>query len=348
MHIQGLQSEQGLQLNGSLGKVVSCANPPRLGVKLYSKPASSSTQDRLRVIGDAASIKSFSASNLALHDNCCPLYLDLCIHIVELSLSTGTNMQACNEFLRDYNSRKPDDLPMAATLANIVREAGEFEFAVQLTSDVVSKLHTAPLQLRADEHRLRYDLGCSLSVLGRTAEAFAQANAINVERGGEALELRVELLDEIASSIKFQRQRPTGAHRPAPVMSPRHPENPNRSYTLELELQVRRERVRLQRSPAALLELAALLCRLGSMQQLQEGIDTYSAALQASHRLISSTAFVSHTPPSGLPLSSRPHPAGHHRERPGTGALHQRRQLGGWTSRAAAGWRWRHLLVHRL
>ena len=94
VRIQGLQSEQGQQLNGSLGKVVSCANPPRLGVKLYSKPTSSSTQDRLRVIVDAANIKSFSASNLALHDSCCPLYIELCLHIIQLSLSRRVNMKA--------------------------------------------------------------------------------------------------------------------------------------------------------------------------------------------------------------------------------------------------------------
>ena len=188
---------------------------------------------------------------------------------------------------------------MAATLANIVREVGEFEFAVSLTSNVLAKLDTAPPQLQAEEHRLRYDLGCSLSVLGKTAEAFEQAMAINVDGGGEGVELRVELLDEIACSIKFQRERPTGPHPPARDMSSSTPENPRRSFTLELELQVRRERARLTHtpSPSVLLELAALLCRLGSPQQLQEGIDTYSRALQVnpSHHL--QRIHVTHTPP---------------------------------------------------
>ena len=94
VRIRGLESEEGQRLNGSLGKVVICSNPPRLGVQLYSKPASSSTQDRLRVIGDAANIKSFSSSNLALHDSCCPLYMELCLHIIELSLSRRVNMKA--------------------------------------------------------------------------------------------------------------------------------------------------------------------------------------------------------------------------------------------------------------
>jgi hypothetical protein len=38
--------------------------------------------------------------------------------------------------LRDYNRRKPDDLPMAATLANIVREAGEYERNHQTSASI--------------------------------------------------------------------------------------------------------------------------------------------------------------------------------------------------------------------
>ena len=94
VRIQGLESEEGLQLNGSLGKVVICSNPPRLGVQLYSKPASSSMQDRFIVMCDKANTKSFNTSNLALHDSCCPLYLELCLHIIQLSLSRRVNMKA--------------------------------------------------------------------------------------------------------------------------------------------------------------------------------------------------------------------------------------------------------------
>jgi hypothetical protein len=94
VRIQGLESEEGQRLNGSLGKVVICSNPPRLGVQLYSKPASSSIQDRFIVMCDKTNTKSFNASNLALHDSCCPLYLELCLHIIQLSLSSGVNKKA--------------------------------------------------------------------------------------------------------------------------------------------------------------------------------------------------------------------------------------------------------------
>jgi hypothetical protein len=105
---------------------------------------------------------------------------------------------------------------------------------VSLTSNVIANLSTAPLQLQAEEHRLRYDLGCSLSVLGRPAEAFAPAQAINTARGGEPLELKIELLGIIATALKFHETRP-----PAPV-NPNPYENPNRAFTLQLELQVKK------------------------------------------------------------------------------------------------------------
>jgi hypothetical protein len=165
---------------------------------------------------------------------------------------------------------------------------------VQLSSNVIANLSKAPPQLRANEHRLRYDLGCSLAVVGRHAEAFIQAQAIDVKRGGEPLELKLELLDEIACCLKFLRPPPTGIRSQASRVSAASvPENPNRSFTLELELQVLRERASLLRTlqhgtaadPEALLELAALLCRLGSPQQLEEGIETYSSALKASRTI---------------------------------------------------------------
>jgi hypothetical protein len=302
VRVSGLQSEQGRLLNGSLGKVVGCTNPPRFGVMLYSTRPPGSTQDTLVQGLSPASTKSFNGSNLTPHDRCCPLYLEFCLGIVHSSLLGWSTFTLANdasskigiEFLRDYNSRKPDDLAMAATLANIVRECGEFEFAVQLTSNVVANLSKAPPQLRAEEHRLRYDLGCSLAVVGRHAEAFVQAQAIDVKRGGEPLELKTELLDEIACCLKFLRPPPTGIRPQASrVSAATVPENPNRSFTLELELQVLRERASLLRTlqhgtaadPKALLELAALLCRLGSPQQLEEGIETYSSALKASRRI---------------------------------------------------------------
>jgi hypothetical protein len=88
-----------------------------------------------------------------------------------------------------------------------------YEFAASLTSNVIANLSAAPLQLQAEEHRLRYDLGCSLSVLNRPAEAFAQAQAINTDRGGEPLELKIELLQIIAKALKFHVTRP-----PAPCV----------------------------------------------------------------------------------------------------------------------------------
>ncbi len=322
VRVSGLQSEQGLQLNGSLGKVVSCANPPRFGVMLYSARSPGSTQDTLHDIS-AANLKSFNCSNLTLHNRCCPLYLDLCLSIVHSTLlsapssdtlAKGVGTTVGIEYLKDYNSRKPDDLAMAATLANIVRDNGEFELAVQLTSNVIANLSTAPPQLRGNEHRLRYDLGCSLLSLGRAAEAFHQANAIDVGRGGEPVELKSELLDEIASSLKFQRPHPTADRCPARDSASRVPENPRRSYTLELELQVRRERVHLQhtrqhgisKDPIPLLELAALLCRLGSPQQLEEGIETYGSALQASRPIIP-FVIITLSPPRQLCISQTDH-----------------------------------------
>jgi hypothetical protein len=144
-----------------------------------------------------------------------------------------------------------------------------------LTSNVISNLRTAPLQLQAEEHQLRYDLGCSLSLLGRAAEAFAQAVAIDTGRGGKPLELKVELLNIIARALKFNESRP-----PATVNRSPH-ENHMRSFTLQLELQVRREIVLLTNTNAnALLDLAALLCRLGTPEQLAEGIEVYIRALQ--------------------------------------------------------------------
>ena len=141
---------------------------------------------------------------------------------------------------------------------------------MQLSSHVLAHLSQGPPQLQAEEHRLRYDLGCSLSVLHRNADAFAQANAINVAHGGEPLELKIELVKIIGSALKFQVPR-SGSSR----------ENPNRSFTLQLELQVRREAVRLQPGSAShLWDLGALLCRLGSPEQLEEGISVYSRALQ--------------------------------------------------------------------
>ena len=274
---------------------------------VYSTRPPGSTQDTLIQGLSPASIKSFNGSNLTPHDRCCPLYLEFCLGIVNSSLlaspstftlANGASSKIGIEFLRDYNSRKPDDLAMAATLANIVRECGEFEFAVQLSSNVIANLSKAPPQLRGNEHRLRYDLGCSLAVVGRHAEAFIQAQAIDVKRGGEPLELKTELLDEIACCLKFLRPPPTGIRSQASRVSAA--ENPNRSFTLELELQVLRERASLLRTlqhgtaadPAALLELAALLCRLGSPQQLEEGIETYSSALKAS-RTIAPCLFIS-------------------------------------------------------
>jgi hypothetical protein len=62
--IQGLQSEQGQLLNGSLGKVVDCSNQPRFGVHIYSKPATATTIEILRLLMDRSNIKSFSTSNL--------------------------------------------------------------------------------------------------------------------------------------------------------------------------------------------------------------------------------------------------------------------------------------------
>ncbi len=125
--IQGLQSEQGQLLNGSLGKVVDCSNQPRFGVHIYSKPATATTIERLRLLMDRSNIKSFSTSNLVKHDSCCPLYLEAILQAAMVTLQTGTQRGGGSEYLREYVSRKPDDLPMAATLANIVREAGEYE-----------------------------------------------------------------------------------------------------------------------------------------------------------------------------------------------------------------------------
>jgi hypothetical protein len=125
VYIHDLTSEQGKLLNGSLGKVVDCSKPPRFGVKIYNTPATTCVQERLPLLLNQASAKSFSAINLTPHDRCCPLYLELLLHVVTMSLQSGTRMDVGIKFLRDYVSRKPDDLPMAATLANIVREAGE-------------------------------------------------------------------------------------------------------------------------------------------------------------------------------------------------------------------------------
>jgi hypothetical protein len=176
-----------------------------------------------------------------------------------------------------------------------------YEFAVSLTSNVIANLSAAPLQLQAEEHRLRYDLGRSLSVLGRPAEAFAQAQAINTDRGGEPLELKIELLQIIAKAMKFHETRP-----PAPV-NPSPCENPNRSFTLQLELQVRREEVLL--APAnsrALLDLAALLCRLGTPEQLAEGIEVYTRALQVGRAAQSLAPHFHATQPSaGVPALFR-------------------------------------------
>jgi hypothetical protein len=153
---------------------------------------------------------------------------------------------------------------------------------VSLTSNVIANLSEAPLQLQAEEHRLRYDLGCSLSVLGRPAEAFAQAQAINSDRGGEPLELKIELCNIIATSLKFHETRKPAPRNPDPII------NPNRSFTLQLELQVRREEVRLApTNAAALLEVAALLCMLGSQEQLAEGIEMYTRALQVRNAALS-------------------------------------------------------------
>lgn len=157
-----------------------------------------------------------------------------------------------------------------------------YEFAVSLTSNVIANLSAAPLQLQAEEHRLRYDLGCSLSVLNRPAEAFAQAQAINTDRGGEPLELKIELLQIIAKALKFHVTRPPAPGNPSPR------ENPNRSFTLQVELQVRREEVLLAPTNAgALLDLAALLCRLGAPEQLAEGIQVYTRALQVGNAALS-------------------------------------------------------------
>ncbi len=161
-----------------------------------------------------------------------------------------------------------------------------------LTSNVISNISAAPPQLQAEEHRLRYDLGCSLSVLGRPADAFAQANAINADSGGEPLELKIELLKIIANSLKFQEPRPPAPRNPSP------PLNPNRSFTLQLELQVRREEVRLQPgSASAMLDLGALLCRLGSPEQLEEGIAVYTRALQVCPHAPLNHSFTAHVQP---------------------------------------------------
>lgn len=233
--------------------------------------------ERLPLLLDQKGAKSFNEINLTRHDDCCPLYLELLLRVVNMSLQSRHRMDVGTKFLREYVRRKPEDLPMAATLANLVREAGEFEFAAQLTSRVLAHLSEAPPQLQAEEHRLRYDLGCSLSVLDRNSEAFAQANAINIAGGGEPLELKIELVKIIGNSLKFQQPLPSSP------LSRSSRENPNRSFTLQLELQVRREAVRLQpHSTGHLWDLGALLCRLGSPEQLEEGIAVYSRALQAA------------------------------------------------------------------
>jgi hypothetical protein len=123
--IHDLKSEQGKMLNGSLGKIVDCSNPPRFGVKIYSTPATTSMGERLPLLYDQMSAKSFNEINLTRHDDCCPLYLELLLHVVTTSLQTRHRMDIGTKFLREYVRREPNNLPMAATLANIVREAGE-------------------------------------------------------------------------------------------------------------------------------------------------------------------------------------------------------------------------------
>ena len=135
--IQGLQSEQGQLLNGSLGKVVDCSNQPRFGVHIYSKPATATTVERLQLLMDRSNVKSFSASNLLQHDRCCPLYLEAILQAAMITIQTGMHMGDGSKFLRDYVSRKPDDLPMAATLANIVRKAGECEHGRQTAASAL-------------------------------------------------------------------------------------------------------------------------------------------------------------------------------------------------------------------
>jgi hypothetical protein len=137
--IQGLQSEQGRALNGSFGKVVDVSNPPRFGVHVYNRPTTTTCNERLRLLMDHLNIKSFSASNLLRHDSCCPLYLEAVLQAAMFSLQTGTRMEAGVKCLRDYVSRKPDDLPMAATLANIMREAGECEHCQTAASTLLAK-----------------------------------------------------------------------------------------------------------------------------------------------------------------------------------------------------------------
>ena len=207
-----------------------------------------------------------------------------------------------------------------------------YEFAVSLTSNVIANLSAAPLQLQAEEHRLRYDLGRSLSVLGRPAEAFAQAQAINTDRGGEPLELKIELLQIIAKALKFHETRP-----PAPV-NPSPRENPNRSFTLQLELQVRREEVLL--SPASahkLLDLAALLCRLGTREQLAEGIELYTRALQVGNAAQSLAPHAHATRPSpGIPTIGHRH-ADQNPRWPKRCNRHARRKFGGRSPWPAAG-----------
>ncbi len=172
------------------------------------------------LLRDQASAKSFNEINLTRHDDCCPLYLELLLHVATTSLQTGHRMDVGTTYLRE-------------------------------------------------EHRLRYDLGCSLSVLDRNADAFAQANAINFAHGGEPLQLKIDLVKIIGNALKYQVPRSGSSRR----------ENPNRSFTLQLELRVRREAVLLQPDSARdLCDLGALL--LGSPEQLEEGIHVYSRALQ--------------------------------------------------------------------
>ncbi len=123
--IHDLKSEQGKLLNGSLGKVVDCSNPPRFGVKIYSTLATTSVLERLPLLLDQKGAKSFNEINLTRHDDCCPLYLELLLRVVNMSLQSRHRMDVGTKFLREYVRRKPEDLPMAATLANLVREAGE-------------------------------------------------------------------------------------------------------------------------------------------------------------------------------------------------------------------------------
>jgi hypothetical protein len=73
---------------------------------------------------------------------------------------------------------------------------------------------------------------------------------------------------------KFHETRPPAPRNPSP------PENPRRSFTLQLELQVRREEALLVPTNArVLLDLAALLCRLGTPEELVEDIQVYTGAL---------------------------------------------------------------------